>query len=46
MNESVDQSQDFNLHCGSDCDSKVNVLWLNDCQGVARAIKSLNVMPI
>lgn len=39
MNGSVDQSQDFHLQCGSDVDSKVNVLWLNDCQGVAGAIK-------
>lgn len=31
MNESVDQNKDFHLHCGSGLDSKVNVLWLNDC---------------
>lgn len=39
MNRSVDQSRDFHLPWRSDLYSKLNVLWLSACQGVAVEIK-------
>lgn len=42
MNRRVDQNKDLHLHWESDLDSKANVLWLNDCQGVLGEVAQCN----